>query len=414
MIKNIIIIALIIASTTCWAADNYSLEQLIEIALQNSYDSQYANTTLKNATGQVRSSYYNLLPSASAGLYRTRDFDLEPQEWSNSAQLSLSKSFSLNDPDFYNIITTGYEQQNAELNLVNSTKEVAFSVFSRYLDVLQNKTILAIQQKNLELQGKIHQQTTILYDNGKKSLLDLRQSEIYLIDYSIAVKDAEINLQKSRNLLFNYLNIADNGSELDTLMISTQLDPGEYSANITIQQKINNIKKQQVNLIQQKLDFLPELSLSYTLYHNNDTSFFESEKFYRSTNTFSLSATWNIFNLLQNNETHSILRRSLKLLQLDLSIYTKNLENNVQVINQELENLKTTSEMYLQKLTLARQNMDMAQQQYQLGTIGLIDLDRNRLDLQNAQLSYNTRYYDLIRKQQELNLLLSRPILDKW
>ena len=414
MLNKFIIITLILLSFTFCLADNYSLEQLIAIALQNSYESQAAASALKDATGNVRSSYYNLLPSASASLNSDRDFDLNPQEWSNSALIALTKSFSLNDPDLYNIITTKYQHQNAKLSFQNSTKSIAFSVFTKYLDVLENQTVLTIQQKNLELQEKIHQQTTILYENGKKSLLDLRQSEIYLIDYSIAVKDAEINLSKSRNLLFNYLNIPDNGSELESPELSNSLVPGEYSQNIAIQQKLNNIKTRKINLIQQKLDFLPDLALSYTLYQNNDTSFYDSEKFDRPTNTFTLSASWNIFNLLHKNETYSYLKRDLKLLQLELDIYQKELKNNLTVINQELQNLLLTSDMYQQKLDLARLNLDMAQQQYQLGTIGLIDLDKNRLDLQNAQLSYNSRYYDLIRKNQELNLLLSRQILAKW
>jgi outer membrane protein TolC len=414
MLNKFIVISLILFAATFCLADNYSLDQLITIALQNSYESQVAASALKDATGNVRSSYYNLLPSASATLQRTRYFDLQPDEWTNSAFISLAKSFSLNDHDFYNIITTKYEHQNAELGFQNSTKSIAFRVFTRYLDVLENQTVLAIQQKNLELQEKIHQQTNILYDNGKKSLLDLRQSEIYLIDYTIAVRDAEINLTKSRNLLFNYLNISDNGSELDSPELSTQPVPGEYSENLVIRQKINNIKTRKIDLVQQKFDFLPDLALSYTLYQNNDTSFYDSDNYYRSSNTLALTASWSIFNLLHKNETHSYLKRDLKLLQLELDTYQNDLENNLIVINQELQNLKLTSDMYQQKLDLARLNMDMAQQQYQLGTIGLIDLDRNRLDLQNAQLSYNARYYDLIRKQQELNLLLSRQILDKW
>ncbi|MDP8209611.1 MAG: TolC family protein [Candidatus Stygibacter australis] len=411
--KFIIFIIVTLIALFC-QAQQYSLEQFITIALQNSYDGQFADTNLKDASGRLRSSYYELLPSASINLYKSSYLDNEPQEWSNSAMITLEKSLYLNDPTFFSIISDNYDRQNAELALDHTVKSIAYTVFDLYLSVLQNQTVLVIQQQNLLLQQKIHQQTNILYENGKKSLLDLRQSEIYLIDYDIAVKDAEIALINSRNSLFNYLNIDDNGSGLAVPEFDTESRPGEFSQNLMIKQKNNSINKTKASLIHQKLSFLPDLSLSYTLYQNNDDGCFTTDDYYRYSNTLSLTASWNIFNLLQKNEAHAITRRSLNLLQLDLDIYRRQLENNLQVLNQELENLESTRNLYQQKLDLAQQNLNMAQQQYQLGTIDLIGLDRNRLDLQNAQLSYNTRYYNLIRKQQEINLLLSHQILGKW
>jgi len=414
MQKKIIIIIFIAAIALYCQAQQYSLEQFITIALQNSYDGQFADADLKDAFGRLRSSFYDLLPSASINLYKSNYLDNEPQEWSNSAMITLEKSLFLNDPTFFSIITDNYDRQNAELALDHTVKSIAYNVFDLYLNILQNQTVLDIQQKNLLLQQKIHQQTNILYENGKKSLLDLKQSEIYLIDYDIAVKDAEIALINSRNTLFNFLNIDDNGSELAIPEFSTESNSGEFTQNLNISQKMNNIKKVKASLIHQKLNFLPDLSLSYMLYQNNDDDYFTTDNYYRYANTLSLTASWNIFNLLKKNETHAITRRSLNLLQLDLDIYCRQMQNNLQVLNQELENLESTRDLYQQKLDLAQQNLDMAQQQYQLGTIDLIDLDKNRLDLQNAQLSYNTRYYSLIRKQQEINLLLSRQILGKW
>ncbi|MDP8221432.1 MAG: TolC family protein [Candidatus Stygibacter frigidus] len=411
--KFIIIIIIMLIALFC-QAQQYTLEQFITMALQNSYEGQSADNDLKDASGRLRSSFYDLLPSASINLYKSKDQDNEPQEWSNSAMITLEKSLYLNDPTFFSIITDNYDRQNAELALDHTVKSIAYTVFDLYLEVLQNQTVLDIQQQNLQLQQKIHQQTNILYENGKKSLLDLRQSEIYLIDYDIAVKDAEIALINSRNSLFNYLNIDDNGSGLAVPEFDTESSPGEFTQNLVIKQKNNSIKKIKASLIHQKISFLPDLSLSYTLYQNNANDYFATEDYYRTANTLSMTASWNIFSLLQKNEAHAITRRSLNLLQLDLDIYRRQMQNNLQVLNQELENLASTRDLYQQKLELAQQNLDMAQQQYQLGTIDLIDLDKNRLDLQNAQLSYNTRYYNLIRKQQEVNLLLSRQILGKW
>jgi outer membrane protein TolC len=63
---------------------------------------------------------------------------------------------------------------------------------------------------------------------------------------------------------------------------------------------------------------------------------------------------------------------------------------------------------------LAEKNLKKAEEQFKLGSISLLDLDKSKLDYQNAQLNYNNKYYQLFRKQEERNLLLSKEILGKW
>jgi outer membrane protein TolC len=63
---------------------------------------------------------------------------------------------------------------------------------------------------------------------------------------------------------------------------------------------------------------------------------------------------------------------------------------------------------------LARKNLEKAEEQFKLGLINLLDLDKSRLDYLNAQLNYNKNYYQLFRKQEERNLLLSQKILGRW
>ena len=63
---------------------------------------------------------------------------------------------------------------------------------------------------------------------------------------------------------------------------------------------------------------------------------------------------------------------------------------------------------------MAENNLEMAQEQFKLGFISLTDMDKTKWDYQNAQLSYNSKYYELLRKQEEINLLLSDKILNRW
>ena len=56
----------------------------------------------------------------------------------------------------------------------------------------------------------------------------------------------------------------------------------------------------------------------------------------------------------------------------------------------------------------------MAQEQYKLGLINILDLDKITLDHSDAQLSYNKQHFSIIKKREEINLLMSNKILGKW
>lgn len=76
--------------------------------------------------------------------------------------------------------------------------------------------------------------------------------------------------------------------------------------------------------------------------------------------------------------------------------------------------MQKSYDLYVKRLKLAEENLQMAQEQFRLGLINLLDLDRSKIEYQNAQLSYISSHYNLMRKQEELNLLLSGKILAKW
>jgi len=56
----------------------------------------------------------------------------------------------------------------------------------------------------------------------------------------------------------------------------------------------------------------------------------------------------------------------------------------------------------------------MAQEHFRLGMISLLDLDRSKIDFQNTQLAQIQNNYQLMKKQEEINLLISAKILGKW
>jgi len=87
---------------------------------------------------------------------------------------------------------------------------------------------------------------------------------------------------------------------------------------------------------------------------------------------------------------------------------------DLQILLSDLETIKQSQKLYGEKLELAEQNLQMAQEHYKHGMISLLDLDRSKIEFQNSTISNMTKKFELLRKREEINLFLSNKILGKW
>lgn len=407
------LILLMLGIVVITIAEEYTLDDLINVGLEESFEIKQEKLSNLNTKSEVRSSWISALPSANIALDGSKNFDLE-SDWENSASFSLTKNIMLNDPSYYNIRTALLNKKNADLSLKYKRKIIAFTIFTKYLNVLESQQNLVVQRKNLKLQKMINQQIEIQFNSGDKSALELQQSKLSLIDYEIAVNETENNLLKMRNDLFAYLNLKDEGYKLVEPKLNTEIDDIEFKANIAIKQKKNMVKSSRLMLLQQKMNFLPTVSLGYSVTHNDPNNVYDLGNYDRFNNSLSLNASYNIFNVFETREAYVRSKRNLRSLKLDLSKSKHDNQNEFENKIIELKTLKRSRAQYHKKLELANKTLDMAREQYKHGLISLLDLDRSKLEYQNAQISYISKKYELLRKIEEVNLLLSNKILGKW
>ena len=413
MKKVLSIIMLIILPLLC-LAEQYTLEELINIGLENSYDIQQEIVNKKNSSSLFRSSIYGVLPTVNAGVERIKTFDPTETDWNNSGYLTLSKNIFLNEPSLYNIHTSILGMKNAKRSLDETRKQIAYYVFASYLGVLELQETLEIQKKNLELQNKIQQQIKVQYDTGNKSLLELKQSEVSLIDYEIAVNEATNLLSKTRKDLFSYLNIDDNGFEFVVPEFNVNLEKPEFQTNNLLEQKLNTLKISKLLHLQTTMNLLPAISLGYSFGHYDQGDVNAFTEYSRDAQSLSLSASWNIFGLMDNFENIIRSKRNLKIQKLDYVKSKRDYGLQLTNLQNDVKTLKRSFDLYEEKLHLATENLNMAQEHFRLGMISLLDLDRSKIDFQNTQLARIQNHYQLMKKQEEINLLLSTKILGKW
>lgn len=413
-----------------YADEYYELEELIDYGLTHSFEMQKDAYQEQNIGSQLRSSYLQLLPSMNI-LYsdskthsrygivdNSGDIKMQTQttDWSPSASISLSKSISFNDPTYYSIRQAHLDKESFDYTQADRIKTVAFNIVSKFVTILEMQKRVEILRQNYQLQQDIHQQTKIQYDSGEKSLLELQQSEITMLDNEISLLEAENRLVVLRKDLFNYLNLDDEGLEFKEPDIEL-LEPEkvEYQENLNLKAMKNDLEKMELSRTRQKWDRFPSLSLgvSYNMDDGVSDELYHFSDYDRSY-TFSLSISYPLFSFFEKREAYHRTNRNLKIQKINFTEQELNLKNNYSNLVDELKTMHKAFDIVNKKMQLAEISYDMAEEQYERGLISLIELDRAKLELQNAQLAQNNRYWELIRKQEELNLLLSKNILHQW
>jgi outer membrane protein TolC len=72
------------------------------------------------------------------------------------------------------------------------------------------------------------------------------------------------------------------------------------------------------------------------------------------------------------------------------------------------------NELYSEQLAQSRDQITQAEERYRLGLIELLELDKTRTNYIETDISYNNNLYSIMAKQEEINYLLSEPVLGKW
>lgn len=418
-----ILFLIILIPIICFSFE-YTVDQLIEIGLEKSLEMKQTEINSLNIKSDLTSSYYDLIPSLNLNIGKS----LSDGDWSDATgSLNLSESISSNESRYFSIKNAIINDKNSVLSFEDSRRKIAFDIFEQYLLILESQITLDIQKKNLELQKNIHKQTEVKYEIGELTLLDLQQSEITLINYEIAVTDGKNVLNNERITLFSHLEIEDEGFLFKEIKHSVNHIEKDFFSNNLLKISENRLLISELDYFKKKLNMFPVFSIGFSYgfansaetyidslgVHTNPISYYDFLN-YSDSYTVSLNFSYSIFDIFDKRLGLKVANRNLKLQKLE---YEKSIKNNnikFKNLERDIGTLEISKELYNKKLKLSSENLKMAQEQYTLGLINLLDLEKITLDHSNAQLSYYKQHFNLIRKREEVNLLMSDKILGKW
>ena len=413
-----------------------SLNQAIDYALKNSYNTKVANNDIEAAIKRKwetttiglpqingRVDYTNNLKQQFPGV----DFD-QDGTIDFGARHNITGTVTLEQLLFDGSYLVGLQSAKTFLKITEQAKEktelaTREAVINAYGNVLVAEERIEILNRNLKTVNRQLKGAQEGYKNGLTELETVEQFEITQGNIIAQQRNADRN----KEIAYKLLNLSL-GSPIDTpvtltdslddLVINSsdlELLSTSFNINNHIDYKIaeNDRESSRLLLKLEKSKALPRLNafINYSqLANSNSFSFFESSQTWIPTSVFGLGLNVPIF---------SSLGRSAKTQQAKIALETADirLEETIQRLNLQEEQARSNYQLSIENYQTAKKNLGLAERieqkqkiKFDEGVTTSIDLLQARNQLYAEQNNYLQSILDIIANKAKLENALNIPI----
>lgn len=426
------------------AMQTLTLQEAIDLALQNNYQLKIAENNLELAEYRINSAKADFLPSitssANYSLQNGQQFIPEQLQFtsvtSNAFSGRIGGNITIFD-GFSNILNLRSSQSSklsSEENMNRIKESVIFDAASRFLQVILNSQLLEEARENLETSKKVLEQTSAQVEVGTRPTVDLYNQEAMVANNELTLTQRENTLNLSKLQLIRSLQI-DPLQEYD--FVVPEFDPEGtlkttsfgYNLKTLIEEALStrsdlksseyDIQSLRYSLRMAKNNLLPSLSGNFGLSSSytdqarapitGETVTFQDQFFDQRVNkSVGLSLNFPIFN--NWNRMTQIQSALVNLKNAEL-----NLENSSLQVIQEVTQAYNDYNSYIVQLEASNKSVRAAekafetqQERYNVGASTLIELSQAQTQYFSAQSSRTAALYNLIFQDKLLDYYLGK------
>ncbi|MEX0661165.1 MAG: TolC family protein [Balneolaceae bacterium] len=416
---------------------SFSLEEAIQIALENNYQLKQADNNLNLADTRIWSARADFLPSLSANFGGDRNsgvqFIQEDATFGDRISYRLSGGVNANIDVFTgfrniaNLRQTEINQEAEEMDYDRLSETIIFETASRYLQVVLDKELMKIAESSLEASQSQLNQVEAQVEVGSRPTVDLYNQEATVANDELAVIQAENSLEVSIASLIRIMqdpsitDIEVSAPDTDELALvpvdlnlNEMIDAAlESRSDFLAQQKLIESNEQGTRIAMS--DFYPSLSLSagisssYFRDNFSETVPFNDQFFdQRITRGVGFSIQIPIFSRWNTRTSLESAQVQLKNSELDLenirfqiSEEVRQAYNDYQAISKELESTDKA-------LIAAERAYETEQQRYEIGSTTLIELNLANSNFVQAQSDRIQAVYNFIFQEQLMDYYIGQ------
>lgn len=421
-----------------------TLEEAIQLALENNYQLKQAKNNLDLAEYRINSEKADFLPNLSSSAnYSTQtgqQFVQETLSFTDITSSGASGRISANIPifsGFENILTlrsSKASKLSSEENLKRAKENIIFETATRFLTVLLNKQQLEDAKESLETSLKLMEQTKAQVEVGSRPNVDLYNQEATVANDEFTIIQRENALKLSRLLLVRSLQI---NPLIQYEFAVPNFDPEEAKNSTSISQNVNdlieqallnrsdlkstafNIESLRYQLQLSKGSLLPSLSASASLSSSysdqardprtGGTATF-SDQFFDQRINKSIGLSLNLPIFSNWNRMTQIQSATVNLKNAELGLENTELQV-IQEVTQALNDYNSNSSQLKaaeKSLIASEKAFETQQERYNVGASTLIELSQAQTQYFNAQSSKTSALYNLIFQEKLLDYYLGK------
>jgi outer membrane protein len=415
---------------------NISLQDAINIALDNNSQLEVAKNNVNLAKKQVTSEKADYLPSLQASMSGNknigRNFNQDIGEIVTETTNSFFGSVNADLPIFsglenlHSLKGSRYNEKSTEANQQRIRKNIIFNAASNYLQFILDQKFLEIDRENLTASKKTLEQVRAQVEVGSRPNVDLYNQEATVANNELAVVNSENTLQSSRLQLIQTLQIdplADyqfQTPEVDSTTVSMnaggydleQLVSAALENRSDLQSERFNIQSLKHQLSATRGSLYPSLSLSGSVgsrYSDGIAVDFQDQFFDQNIQrSIGLSLSIPIFSNLNTRTSVQSQQISYKNAKLNLE------ETELQVV-QEVNQAYNDYTSYIKQLESSEKALRAAErsyvtqkQRYEVGAGTLVELSDANAQYVEAQASRVQALFRVIFQKKLLDYYVGR------
>lgn len=403
-----------------------SLQEAADRALEENYRVQMARNTADIAANNQSLGNAGFLPSlqlnarGNSAVTDTRQTFIgsDPRELNNASSTSANASAEAQWVLFDGFSRfTAHDRLRAEHRrdeyYVDQTEEdVLADVVVAYYDIVRQQQQLAVRREALDISRQRLEIAQSRYDLGSASELEVRRAEVAVNTDSAAVIRQQITLENTKEELARLLARPGESTSFtvtDTIVVDTTLEAGQLM-QLTRQQNplLGQVRQEETvaQLSRQEItaERYPTISLNTGYSFTNLTSesgFLERNRSFEFAYGFTVS--YDLFDGFDRRRR--IQNAEIRMQNAELAIEDVNNELSAELQNQYRQYRSSVQLIALERsnLAAARENVEVALEQFELGTITSVELRDVQEALVTAEAQLISAKFEA--KQAETELL---------
>lgn len=442
MIRKYIIISVLLSLPLIGQAQTtISLQDAIDIALENNYQMKQADNNKQLAETRVFSAKANFLPSLSANFNGSRNvgrqFVEEDLSFDDRTTYGVGGSLNTNITIFNGFSNIASLRQaradNESLTEQNQRlkETIIFDTASRYLQVVLNEELLKISESSLEASQSQLEQIRAQVEVGSLPTVDLFNQEAAVANDELTVIQRENALEVSIARLIRIMQ-DDSITDVETIVPSIDelsIMPVDFNLNEMIESALNNrsdYRAQQLTIIGNEQDeilaranMMPSLSASAGINSRWSDQFLDpvtrdvapfGDQFFdqQISRSIGFSVSIPIFNRWNNRTNLHSSKIQLKNSQLELQNVEFQISEEVRQAYNDYQSIVKELESTQKSLIAAERAYETEQQRYEIGSTTLIELNLANANYVQAQSERVQTVYNFIFQERLLDYYIGR------